>query len=142
MLFNPTRDQARAFFVEAWRKRQAGEVLTPMALAAGEIVALHPEYHALLSSSEGLGQDFSPEDGQINPFLHLSLHLAIAEQLSVDQPPGIRAAFDQRAKMRGNVHDAQHDLLECLGEAIWLAQRNGTPLDALAYLEQVLRKPL
>ena len=100
----------------------------------------HPEYHAILADSAGaLEKEWTPEGGQSNPFLHLSLHLAIHEQISIDQPPGIRAAYDTlRAKM--DAHDAEHILLECLGETIWRAQRQGTPMDAAAYVDAVRRK--
>ena len=83
---------------------------------------------------------FSPEDGQVNPFLHLSLHLAIEEQLSINQPPGLREAFEQCQARHGDRHAALHDVLEALGETIWRAQRDKAPLDALAYVEAVRRK--
>ena len=93
-MFNPSRDQVRSFFIDTWRKARAKEVLTPMETIAADIIALHPEYHAVVEDPEAVHRDFPPEAGQINPFLHLSLHLAIEEQLSIDQPPGIRAAFE------------------------------------------------
>ncbi len=93
-MFNPSRDQVRSFFIETWRKYLAKEVLTPMETIAADIIALHPEYHAVVEDPDAIDRDFPPEAGQVNPFLHLSLHLAIEEQLSIDQPPGIRAAFE------------------------------------------------
>jgi hypothetical protein len=139
-MFDPSREQARTFFVEAWRKRRERGVLTPLEQIAADLVELHPEYHKLLEDPEAVERDFSPEDGQINPFLHLSLHLAIHEQLSIDQPPGLRAAYDACLARRGNRHEALHDVLECLGETIWRAQRDRAPLDALAYIECVKRR--
>lgn len=140
-MFNPSRDQARAFFIDAWRKHRQQTPLTALEAAAAELVSQHPEYHALLESPDALERDFSPEDGLINPFLHLSLHLAIHEQLSIDQPPGIRAAYDGcLAHHGGDRHAALHEVLESLGETIWTAQRNGQPLDALAYLERVRKR--
>ncbi len=78
-------------------------------------------------------KEFTPENGQTNPFLHLSLHLAIAEQISIDQPPGIRAAY-QALRQRLEVHDAEHAVMECLGETLWKAQRAGTAIDTAGYL--------
>lgn len=138
-MFNPSRDQVRSFFIETWRKHQAKEVLTPMETVAADIIALHPEYHAVVGDPDAVHRDFPPESGQINPFLHLSLHLAIEEQLSIDQPPGIRAAFEAACARRGDRHDAMHDALECLGEMLFNAQRNGTPPDGAAYVS-ALRK--
>ncbi|MFT3758654.1 DUF1841 family protein [Thauera sp.] len=139
-MFNPSRDQVRNFFIESWRKHQAREVLTPMETIAADIIGHHPEYHAIVEDPDAIDRDFPPEDGGINPFLHLSLHLAIEEQLSIDQPPGIRAAFEAACVRHGNRHDAMHDALESLGEMLFNAQRNGTPPDAAAYLASLRKK--
>ena len=138
-MFNPSRDQVRSFFIDTWRKYQAKEVLTPMETIAADIIAHHPEYHTVVEDPEAIDRDFPPESGQINPFLHLSLHLAIEEQLSIDQPPGVRAAFEAACARRGDRHDAMHDALECLGEMLFNAQRNNTPPDGAAYVA-ALRK--
>jgi hypothetical protein len=144
-MFNPSRDQARRFLVAAWKKRRDKLPATPLEVIAADIVAMHPEYHALLDSGEdALARDWTPEQGEANPFLHLSLHLAIEEQLSIDQPPGIRGAFESRLRRHGGHgerHAALHDILECLGETIWRAQRDRQPLDAEAYLECTRRRP-
>ncbi len=139
-MFNPSRDQVRNFFIEAWRKHRAREVLTPLESIAADLILLHPEYHALLEDPEAVTREFAPEDGQVNPFLHLSLHLAIEEQLSIDQPPGLRAAFEASQARHGDRHDALHDVLECLGETVFTAQRNGTPPDGAAYVACVMRR--
>ena len=134
-MYNPTRDQARRFFIDAWRKDRAREVLTPLEDIATGIVRLHPEYHALLEDSDAaLARDWTPDSGEANPFLHLSLHLAIEEQLSIDQPIGIRAAFEALLAKCGERHAALHAVLECLGETVWQAQRNGA-FDGAAYLD-------
>lgn len=134
-MFDPSREQARNFFRESWRKQSERLPLTQMESVAADIIAMHPEYQSLLNDPDALARDFSPDDGQVNPFLHLSLHLAIAEQLSIDQPPGIRAAFDLAMQAHsGDQHAALHDVLECLGETIWQAQRDGRGMDAAAYI--------
>ncbi len=139
-MFNPSREQVRRFFCDAWKKHVERLPLVGAEVTAADIAARHPEYHALLIDAEqAVEQEWTPETGQMNPFLHLSLHLAIHEQVSIDQPPGIRMAFEQlRARMAP--HDAEHVLLECLGETIWRAQREGKPMDALAYVDTVRRK--
>ena len=139
-MFNPSRDQVRSFFIETWRKYQAKEVLTPMETIAADIIAHHPEYHAVVEDPEAIDRDFPPESGQINPFLHLSLHLAVAEQLAIDQPPGIRAEFERIRAARGDEHAALHAVLECLGEVIWQAQRQRTPPDARLYVDCLRRQ--
>jgi hypothetical protein len=135
-MFEPTRDQVREFFFETWRKGQAGEVLTGMEALALEVVLLHPEYHAVLSDpGRYREQEYFPELGQSNPFLHLSLHLALEEQLSIDQPRGIVARFAALLAGHGERHAALHDALECLAEMVWRAQRERAEPDGAAYLE-------
>ena len=133
-MFNPTREQVRRFFCEAWRKHRERLPLEGAEVTAADLIAEHPEYHALLEASDAaVEKEFTPENGQTNPFLHLSLHLAIAEQISIDQPPGIRAAY-QTLRQRLEVHDAEHAVMECLGETLWKAQRAGTAIDTAGYL--------
>ena len=140
-MFAPTRDEARRFLAGAWRKFRAGQPLSTLETRVVEIVSLHPEYHALLDSAdEHLDRDWSPETGAMNPFLHLSLHLAVAEQLAIDQPPGMRAEFERLRARSGDTHAALHDVLECLAETVWQAQRTNAPPDGAAYLDCLRRK--
>ena len=139
-MFNPTRDQVRQFFCDAWKKHIERLPLVGAEATAVDIALRHPEYHALLIDRDAaVGLEWSPESGQMNPFLHLSLHLAIHEQISIDQPPGIRSAYQQLCQ-RKEGHDAEHVLLECLGETIWRAQREGKPMDAVAYVDAIKRR--
>ncbi|HYH43063.1 MAG TPA: DUF1841 family protein [Burkholderiales bacterium] len=140
-MFNPSRAEVRRFFAETWGKYDRGEALSPLERTALQVILLHPEYHATLKAGEaGRERDFAPESGELNPFLHLSLHLAIEEQLSIDQPRGIRASYERLLAKTGSEHDAKHRLLECLGETVWAAQRTGTPIDERAYLDCLERK--
>jgi hypothetical protein len=139
-MFNPSRDQVRQFFCSSWKKHIERLPLVGAEVTAADIAARHPEYHALLVDEQGaLEKEWTPESGQMNPFLHLSLHLAIHEQVSIDQPPGIRGAYDS-LRLKMEAHAAEHVLLECLGEIIWKAQREGGQMDALAYVDSVRRK--
>ena len=138
-MFNPSRDQARQFFIDAWKKHRELVPGTPLEAIAADLVATHPEYHNLLEAEDALTREWTPEHGETNPFLHLSLHLAIHEQLSIDQPPGIRAAFDQLMLKEDYRHDALHRVLDCLGEIVWRAQSGGQQPDGEAYLECLRR---
>ncbi|MFA7437085.1 DUF1841 family protein [Castellaniella sp.] len=137
-MFNPSKEQVRSFFTEAWRKRCTGGVLTPLETMAVELVEQHPEYHADLQDPEAAARDYPVEAGRTNPFLHLSMHLAIREQVSIDHPPGIRAAWTLLRTRLGE-HDAEHIIMEALGEVVWEAQRMGTPFDNAHYLELIRR---
>ena len=140
-MFSPTRDQARKFLMDAWRKRREALPATPLETMAANIIGLHPEYHALLESGEdALARDWSPDQGDTNPFLHLSLHLSIAEQLQIDQPPGIRAAYQALLEKTGDAHEALHHILDCLAETVWRAQRDQQALDGAAYVACMQKK--
>ena len=140
-MFAPSRDEARRFFFDTWWKFKSGESLSGLEATALAVIGLHPEYHRLLDQPERyLERDYVPEAGETNPFLHLSLHLAIEEQLSIDQPRGIRAHYQALLGKLGSEHDAKHALLECLGETIWRAQRDSTAPDERIYLECLERK--
>ncbi len=137
-IFNPSREEVRRFFCDTWKKKIAAQILTPLETIASDWMGQHPEYHALLSDSEGaLAQDYTPERGETNPFLHLSMHLSISEQISIDQPPGIRQIAENLTKKLGSEHDAQHRIMECLGQVMWEAQRDGVPLSPEKYLESL-----
>ncbi|WP_020201418.1 MULTISPECIES: DUF1841 family protein [Cupriavidus] len=140
-MFNPSREEVRRFFCEAWQKQRAGSVLTPLEAIAVDWIGEHPEYQDLLADTEGaLGQDYTPEGGQTNPFLHLAMHLSIAEQVSIDQPPGIRGAYEALARRLDSPHEAHHQVMECLGEMLWQAQRSGLPPDGEQYIAAVQRR--
>ena len=135
MLFNPSRDEARNLLFESWRKCRAGELLTPLEDLAAQLIDKHPEYHAVLENPEHhQDKDYLPEQGAPNPFLHLMMHLTIEEQISINQPAGIRAHFVRLTRQYESEHDAQHRMMECLGEMVWQAQRNRTQPDAAIYL--------
>ena len=132
-MFQPTRDQARETFFAAWRRYRAGQPLAGIEALALEVMLQHPEYHELLDHPERHAQrDYTDE---LNPFLHLSLHVALEEQLSIDQPPGIAARFQALLERFQDRHDALHQALECLAEMVWRAQRDRTAPDARAYLD-------
>ncbi len=140
-MFNPSRDQVRQFFFDVWAKYRAGQPLAGAEQPALDAVLAHPEYHALLEQPERYrDRDWLPEGGEANPFLHLSMHLAVSEQLSVDQPPGIRARYAALLAQYGNAMDAQHAVMDCLGEMIWQVQRHHTPFDSAAYLDCLDRR--
>ena len=135
-MFNPSRDQVRQFFFDTWAGYRAGRRLNGSEAVALEVILAHPEYHAMLDNpARYLERDYSPELGETNPFLHLSMHVSITEQLSIDQPAGVRARYQKLLTQRGDAMQAQHEVMDCLAEMIWQAQRSGAAYDPLAYLQ-------
>jgi len=140
-MFAPSQNDVRRFFCEVAARRRGELPLTPLQNLAAQWIAEHPEYASDLADADAaLAAAFAVEDGRANPFLHLSMHLSISEQLSIDQPRGIRAAFERIAARRGSAHEAQHEVMECLGEMLWASQRSGLPPDGEVYLDCLRRR--
>ena len=140
-MFQPSQHDVRRFFCETWRKQRQGLPLTQMEAMAADWVTEHPEYHGDLADVDvAVAASYSVEDGRTNPFLHLAMHLSIAEQCSIDQPTGIRQAVALLAARRNALHEAHHEVMECLGEMIWASQRSGLPPDGQAYIDAVRRR--
>lgn len=140
-MFQPSQNDVRRFFCDCLQRVRQGLPLEPMQAKAAPWIDEHPEYHAELQDLDAaLAAVYTVEDGRTNPFLHLSMHLSIDEQCAIDQPSGIRQAVQVLAARRGSLHEAHHEVMECLGEMIWSSQRSGLPPDGQAYLEAVRRR--
>ncbi len=140
-MFSPSQADVRGFFVESGHKRAGGLPLTPLETIAADWIDAHPEYAADLADADrARSASYGPDAARENPFLHLSMHLSISEQISIDQPAGIRVAFLQLAKRLGSQHAAQHEVMECLGRMLWESQRSGKAPDAEAYVDCVRRR--
>lgn len=140
-MFAPSQTDVRRFFCDAHRKRRDGLPLTPMETVAADWIGEHPEYHAELDDLEAaLAAVYDVDAGRTNPFLHLSMHLSISEQVSIDQPHGIKQAYELLAARLGSAHEAQHEVMECLGKMMWESQRSGQPPDGHAYIDCVRRR--
>lgn len=134
------REATRRYFVEVWKKYQTGLVMQPMDSLIAGVIIQHTEYHDLLEDSNtAVEADFSVEEGESNPFLHMGLHISIQEQYSADRPAGFRSLYDRGLESVGDPHMLEHRIMECLGEVLWRAQRDQTMPDEQAYLEGVRR---
>ncbi|OUD12587.1 DUF1841 family protein [Thioflexithrix psekupsensis] len=141
-MFVQNRSESRQFFIAVWQKYQQQQPLEPLEEIIVEVLLQHPEYHHLLTE-DNIDRDFLPELGETNPFLHLSLHLALQEQMSTDRPVGIRDLYHQLRFKFQDTHDLEHRILNCLVESLWNAQqKNSAPsdIDYLNCLRQLLRR--
>ncbi len=140
-MFGQDRSQLRQMYFDAWRKQQGGELMQPLEAMIAEIIVLHPEYHALLEQGEdALDKDFLPEVGETNPFIHMGMHIAIREQLATDRPIGITLAHKKLLLRLQDVHEVEHQIMECLGESLWEAQRNNHAPNESQYLQCVQQR--
>jgi hypothetical protein len=140
MFAGQDRSQTREVFFRAWRRHREGQPLEGIEEIVVRVAHNHPEYHSLLDSPESYqDRDYSPEQRQTNPFLHMGMHIAIEEQLSLDQPQGIRGYYQKLRRRLPDEHTVQHHIMECLGEMLWQANRQGQPPQASVYLECLQR---
>lgn len=139
-MYGNDRRSMRKRFVETWAKVQARAPLEPLEAIIAEVIETHPEYHALLAGEDAaLDRDWMPERGEVNPFLHMGLHVAIREQIAADRPAGVRAAYTALLRRHGTSLAAEHTMVECLATALWEAGRTGTAPDEVAYLDCLRR---
>jgi Domain of unknown function (DUF1841) len=130
-----SREQLRLSYVEAWQRHLQGALLSPLQALIVDVIGAHPEYQALMRDADAASGYEAPSDGAAdNPFLHMGLHIAVREQVSIDRPPGVRALHGQIQARFGNVHAAEHILMESLGQTLWQAQRDGRMPDEQQYL--------
>lgn len=140
-MFQPSQHDVRRFFCEVAAKQKQRAPLAAIEVLAGGWIDEHPEYAEDLADVDAaLAATYTVEGGKTNPFLHLAMHLTISEQVSIDQPRGIRQAVELLAAKRNSLHDAHHEVMECLGEMIWESQRSGRPPDGFAYLDRVRQR--
>ena len=139
-MFQPSQADVRKLFCAVYAKWQTAQPMDALETLASQWVAEHHEYHADFSNeAAALEKMYDLEDGKTNPFLHLSMHLSVSEQCSIDQPRGIRQAVELLTARRDSLHDAHHETMEALGQMIWESQRSGRPPDGLAYIDAVQR---
>ncbi|WP_020559290.1 DUF1841 family protein [Thiofilum flexile] len=131
-MLSSDRTTLRQFYSQTWSKAQQGQTLNALETQIAQVISEHPEYHAWLSERH-LDTDFAPEWGQTNPFLHMGLHLGLREQLATDRPAGIHALY-QQLLVHYAPHALEHQMMECLAESLWQAQRNQQSPDEAAYL--------
>jgi hypothetical protein len=140
-MFTPSQADVRRYFCTVFAKTQSGQPLEALETIASQWLAEHPEYHPEFADIDtALGKMYDIEDGKTNPFLHLSMHLSISEQCSIDQPRGIRQAVELLTTKRDSLHDAHHEAMDCLGQMVWESQRAGKSPDGVAYVDCVQRR--
>jgi len=139
MFANSGMDELRQRYVDSWRRRREGLPLEPLDAQIVDVIELHPEYHAMLEDEQSLSRLFTVEQGQINPFLHMGLHLALREQLGTDRPMGIRQEYLRLGRTIGDAHEVEHRMIDVLAQTLWDAQRAGRAPDEQVYLERLRR---
>ena len=136
MIFGQDRHELRKTYADAWQKYCDKQPMSPLEAQIAAVISEHPEYQDTVASTE-LDRDFTPEGGESNPFLHMGLHLGLREQVAINRPTGITEIFDSLAAKARSVHEAEHQMIECLAEVLWEAQSQNRAPDDRQYLERL-----
>ena len=136
MIFGQDRNELRQMYADAWQKHCDKSPLSPLEAQIADVIAMHPEYHGAITGDD-LNRDYTPDGGETNSFLHMGRHLGIREQVATNRPAGIAAIHRALAAKLGDVHAAEHEMIECLAEALWDAQSSNQPPDEAKYLERL-----
>lgn len=140
MFAGDNRESVRAVFFRAWQRHQQGQPLEGIERLVVDVALRHPEYHAVLTNPDGYrDRDYLPEMGETNPFLHMAMHISLEEQLSLDQPSGVRAHYQRLLRRLPDEHAVQHHMMECLAEMLWQAARHGGAPSEATYLDCLAR---
>ncbi len=134
-MFGNDRTELREMFFTAWEKQRNRKIMEPLEAMIAEIVKQHPEYHTLLENRENLHKDYTPEMGETNPFLHMAMHISIQEQISTGRPFGIQQHYQAILNKTADPHQAEHQMMECLGKMLWQAQSDNRAPDENDYLQ-------
>jgi len=144
-MFSPNQADVRRFFCRAYAKYTQQAPMEAIETLAAQWMHAHPEYvHVFADEDAAIAavatSEAKPTDGLAeNPFLHVSMHLTISEQCAIDQPRGIRQAVELLTAKLGDLHEAHHQVMDCLGRMVWESQRSGRPPDGEAYMDHVRR---
>jgi len=138
MIFSQNREELRKMYADAWQKRCDELPMSPLEVQIADVIALHPEYHEAVTATH-LDQEYTPEGGKTNPFLHMGLHLGLREQVTTNRPAGIAGIHGELARHLGDPHAAEHQMIDCLAETLWEAQSQNSAPDEQKYLERLRR---
>ena len=125
-------------YADAWKKRCDSMPMSPLEVQIADVIALHPEYHGTVTAAD-LEQEYTPEGGETNPFLHMGLHLGIREQVATNRPAGIAGIHRELTRRLGDPHAAEHQMIDCLAETLWEVQSQNSAPDEQKYLERLRR---
>lgn len=138
MIFGTQRQSIRQLFFTSWQNYQQQQLLSPLETQVVDIILLHPEYHEIFSHEDKyIDKDYLPEFGETNPFLHLALHISIREQLATNRPNGIADIYQKLIQKIKDSHQVEHQMIDCLAESLWQAQRNNQMPNEQAYLDML-----
>ena len=133
-MFSSDRSAQRKFLAKSWEKYKANQLLEPLELQLAKIIEKHPEYQEIINN---LDTEYFPEQGKINPFLHINLHLSLQDQLDLDQPKGVKEIYNSLLKKIKDTHQVEHIMMEQIAEMIFNSQKNNKPMDQEQYLRSL-----
>lgn len=133
MMFTNNRDAYRKAFATVWQKHQKNISLDPQELQLLQVMLLHPEYESIYSEATQ-AQEYSLEE---NPYIHLSLHLTLREQIALNRPKGMTEIYNALMQQENNAHTCEHEMMNVLANLLWQAQQSGNMPSEEIYLQRL-----
>lgn len=141
MFYSNDRNQLRQFYFETWQKHKSGQALLDLEKQILAVILDHPEYQKILNDKMlALTKDFSVELNQPNPFMHMGLHLAVRDQIKLNQPEGIQTLFQQQLVKGKKAHDIEHQMMDILANQLWQDTQAQQSLNMQIYLDNLKKQ--
>lgn len=135
-MFEANRQKLRQKYFDVWARHLEKLPMEPLEIQICDLILAHPEYHTMFNQPDKyLDKDYLPEQGESNPFLHLSLHLGVREQISTNRPTGIHTIYQNLMSRHQDSHYVEHLLMECMMMQLFEAQQTQQMPDEKVYIE-------
>ena len=135
-MFVKTTKESRQFFLDVRQKMLSHQILQPLEAMIADILTHHPEYDELLGDAKkAFSDEYIANNFDVNPFLHLGLHVALQEQLDANRPTGISSVYQHlKIKVALDDHNLRHLMMQCLAQSLQNAQASNSLPDESEYL--------
>ena len=130
------RAASRALLHRIWEQARAGKKLPGEQERLARIMREHAEYHAAFEQAGLLGDAEFTVEG-VNPFAHVTMHVAVETQLETGDPPEAAAALERLLAAGLSRHEALHRIGAAFSEELFEMQREGRPFDRSRYVRRL-----
>ncbi len=115
---------------EVWGKIKEEKELSPEDKKLAKILLEHEEYSNLW---DAISSHPKKRAEQINPYLHVYLHIAIENQIGEENPRQVGRYVSQSI----DKHKAIHEIIAIFSEHLFEALKYRKPLDRLKYIQRL-----
>jgi hypothetical protein len=132
------RESNRQRLHEVWVAAKAGRPLAGEEAAYAKAMLDHPEYHNAWEFADQVGAAEYVVDGA-NPFLHITVHVIIENQLAQGDPPEVAKTLERLLGQGMGRHGAIHAIAAAFMEVAFPAFQGREPFNTKRYIKKVRR---